>query len=234
MGDFSKSRNKFRRTYPFSGNRPKYIRTPYFLDSLGEVRYFNKNQFERHYDHYLIRDSNEGVDWYFNINEYEEDFVSLSDQDSANVSFTTTFSGVPVLVVYVEVLGDPGENINPYIISLTNTGFEVGTSFKFTGWLHYRASYATSYPAICERVPAFPGIIAIINAGKVEITGQDSLTATYTSFGSVPSEAYFSPCDINGISDVDIYVSASSVGLNSATAELSSEFYNEINYMVIK
>lgn len=162
--------------------------------------------------------------------EYDDGIALLDNTETGTVTFATTFTVAPVVVISFADLGNNIENIVGTISNITTTGFSYSLSAPFTGFLSYKAIYATAYPAILPSPYVGTG-----SAGYVDITNDDTFVATYSSLGSVPTEFYITVEDRNVSGDALVaVVDTGSYGLTTTPVSLSAPVTDRAHYIALK
>lgn len=234
---FNNNRNKFRKVYAYGGKPPPNMQS--YIDRFtGETRTTDFNQIFRDHDYYLIGVM-QSASTLFDIAEYlEEEYVITSSGDSFAVTFSPAFSSTPIVTLEIPT-GSAIGWVNPYILSISTTGFTFGLSAPSTGSIIYKAINLTgmgTYPAQVTRAPRFPSLTALASAGTLNIT--PTLTGITMSFNAftpalAPSEFSFSTVD-NGNNQSDTYVEESAVSSNAVTAELSADLSGTVDYIALQ
>lgn len=170
--------------------------------------------------------------------EYEEDNYDISSFiETQTITFTTPFSSTPIVVAQTNTSTNDLYNVNLFIDSVSNTDFTVRFSSAFSGSIRYRAIYNSTYPAIVERLPLFPGSFYTASADIVSLTNEDQKTITYPSLGAAPTELFLTPQDASNDDTAQVFVTMSlgtSIGNTSSDITVSTPLSNQINFIVAK
>ena len=172
--------------------------------------------------------------------EYEEGLIWFDNESSTTKVFDTPFTGTPYIVLETETV-DFGSTV-AVCIFVDETSAVVAAPTEFSGYVRYRAIYATSYPAIVSS--SYSSSFMAVGGAYPMPDGSDSFSTTFPTGLLAPvSEFRVSPTFIGDIfvDPIDTMVAvaqASAVNnidsgdlAGSVSAPLSS--LNEINYLVV-
>jgi len=233
MANLPGGKNQARRTYG-------YIRPPkqeIVVVVNGASRSFDAQSMAYHRDFFrVINDalqSTAGGPSPIAFGEYDEDLISFNWTTSGSRAFNITFTATPIVVLDV-IPNTDLENINVFLSYSSPTNLSVQVSAPFSGSVRYRAIYSPTYPIMVTRNVISSAFTYNAYAGYIDLVGINFFTASYTSFGSPPSQAWFTPYDINGNNGASVaLVGSSSYGLTSSSGDISSAIVDRINFLVV-
>jgi len=111
---------------------------------------------------------------------YQEGLLFFNNQTVATLTFATAFSSVPYVVLTADPTVDNQDNINVFgLTTPTTTGFLIGTSAPFTGYVRYRAAACTTNVWPKTFSSAYTSSM-LVYAGEIELSNQNSFSANFT------------------------------------------------------
>lgn len=138
--------------------------------------------------------------------QYEEkEVLVLPKALSKAVVFDTPFTGIPAVVITELTSPNREENVNAFLVAVSNTGFTVQFSAPFRGNFVYRAvrDNPTGGLYYVERQPRYPNIYTTLVAGRASITSDYGFSISHDRF--IPVNNYITFNDTFGNNQADIY-----------------------------
>lgn len=230
---FGRNRAKFRKVYAYGMNRRPDVRE--FVDALTNVtRSFNFQQIIRDRDYYLINGTEVLTFPTEAIVQYsEENYHTTGSVEYIDVTFPFSFNQTPIVAfrLYPEWILTSGSNVAYWMTDLTATGFKAKFSAPFEGRLTYRAVYTNeTYPVYVERTT---GSFVWVAGAQLNYTGQSSVTMSFATLPSTPTEVFSNPIGLN--SDETLNIGQAYAAVNSAftTNELSFPYSGLFNVVAM-
>lgn len=229
--DFLNSRNKFRRIY--SSEKQPPVNVEFVINDVTQS--FNQNSLIVSRNHYIVIGNNGArTEEAIIFGYYDEDFIDFSNTSEETKTFNITFPRTPIVVLIVEPTGYNDDNINVFLLEVTEGSLTVGTSAPFNGSIRYLAVHTdTSYPTTLSRSILEPSSYYTISAGTSDIA-DSFFTGSFTSVGSIPSNIFITTYDnsSNGLANVSV-TDLSSYSLTAVSGSLSDYGAMKINFLAI-
>lgn len=237
--------NLFRKTYGYIRRKPD---TYSFVDvGSGLTRSFDFQKVVRDRDFFVV-DNGGGLSVVattptgstptssVDYGEYDEGVVAFSFTDTATQSFNFTFSSTPYVVFSIAEPADSPtiegwENIIAYGLSVSTTGFDIGTSAPYAGNIRYRAVYASTYPAIVTS--SFTGSAFMVSATS-SVTNGNAFDISYAQLTSSFSRTLFTAFNTLGIGDIDVELSSSYADADNVILSSSAELNSPIHVIAFE
>lgn len=225
---YGKNRNKWKTVYPYYNRKARTISFVNQQDFSSSS--YDGNKTQRHYDYFskettFISSPSVAV-------EYEEGLVYFTGGVEITGSFSTTFSGNPIVVYTMEDSGSLS-NVNLFGTSIPSaTSFTVGASAPFSGAIRYRAAFAppgAGYPAAVST--AATSSFSVF-AGKRDVSNVLEYTASY----SLPSGTLVYRATIhdntNNVKHADTYLNKITSSFAVTTNTITAEVKEQIHFIV--
>lgn len=236
--------NLYRKTYGYIRRKPD---TFSFVDiNSGVTRSFDFQKIVRDRDFFVVENGGSlfvaavppsgSPEPPVDFGEYDEGVVTFNFTDSATQSFNFTFSSTPYVVFSIAEPADaPGiegwENIIAYGLTVSTTGFDIGTSAPYSGDIRYRAVYASSYPAIVSS--SFTGSAFMVSATS-SVPGASEVDITYSELTSSFSRVLFTAFDTFGNGDVNVSLTSSFADADNVILTSSAELNSPIHVIAFE
>jgi hypothetical protein len=239
--------NLFRKTYGFIRRKPDVYT---FVDvGSGATRSFDFQKIVRDRDFFVV-DNGGGL--FVSVTsstpptgstptgsiygEYDEGIVAFNFTDTETQLFNFTFSSTPYVVFSIaEPADEPDiegwENIIAYGLSVSTTGFDIGTSAPYAGNIRYRAVYSDTYPVVVTS--SFTGSAFMVSANAVTVSGTE-FDISYSELTSSFSRVLFTTFDTLGNGDIDVYLSSSYADADNVILTSSAEINSPIHVLAFE
>lgn len=224
IDSFGRNRAKFRRVYAYGLTRRPDVRE--FVDALTDVtKSFNFQQIIRDRSYYVVNGDMSLTYPSASISiQYSEGIYNTTGSvEYLNIVFPFTFEQTPVASfgLYPEWTTS-GSNVGYWITDLGPSGFKANFSAPFEGKLTYRAVYTDgTYPVYVERTS---GSFVWVAAAQLGYTEQSSVTMSFSTLPSVPTEVFSSPIGSTTDGNLDIAQVYFDVGTDFITNEFSAPY----------
>ncbi len=237
---YTKNRNLWRKVVGYGEAKPRPI-IQSFVDAQTSITYsLNLEETFRHRDYFqvikpfieiIVSGSSGSIGL---TGEYDEGVVSYAMNDSVykTINFNFTFSSSPYVVLSIEDdENNDTNNVNPYGISFSTSGANIGVSAPFSGTVRYRAIYASSYPAYITS--SFTASVITASAGTVTVPADASYYATtYATLPAIPSEKYQTAWDATSNTS-NILISGTYASTSELSSSLSAPYSKDIHFILI-
>lgn len=238
--------NLFRKTYGFIRRKPD---TYTFVDvGSGTTRSFDFQKIVRDRDFFVVDNggslfvaatpitSSPEPPPTSSLGEYDEGIVSFNFTDNEYQAFNFTFSSTPYVVFSIAEPADQPdiegwENIIAYGLSVSTTGFDIGTSAPYAGNIRYRAVYSATYPVVVTS--SFTGSAFMVSANAVTVSGNE-FNIPYTELTSSFSRVLFTAFDTLGNGDIDVQLSSSYADADNVILTSSAEINSPIHVLAFE
>lgn len=217
---YGQNAHLWRRTYGYARRKP--IVATFFDENLNVSRSIDLNKNFRHRDFFEVEGYNingPNPDWIStggNL-EYEEGFIYFDNEYSKTANFNTAFQQNPY-VIYTAVPNiDNSYNINVFGTQIpTLTQMFIGTSAPFTGYVHYIAVAAPTWPQISTS-----GSSTHVYAGEIDLNDVYEYTASYSLPSAGSEYVYYDT----------IHENFNSFTSNTDTLNINADENNSINVL---
>lgn len=228
---YGQNAHLWRRTYGYARRKP--IVTTFFDENLNVSRSLDLNTNFRHRDFFEINGYNISgpqPDWIPVGFEYEEGFIYFDNEDFKTANFNTAFRFDPYVIYTAVPNEDNSYNINVYgTAHPTLTQMYIGTSAPFTGYVHYIAVAAPSWPQTSTS-----GSSTHLYAGAIDLNNVYEYTASYALPPAGTNYVYYDTIHENNFSTANTNTLNISANETNSVNELSANTTNRLHFIVFR
>lgn len=220
------NRGAFRKQYSRFPVPPQII-------TLADNTEVDATKYQVHRDFY-IKQVNIGLTGSVRFGEYEEGYAVFDWTDEeVTVTFSTTFSSSPIVVINLDPYTDPLQNVKAEITAVDQTSFNLRLSAPYSGSVEYKAVYADSFPAPVVRRTLNPSLQYALVYGAVIDASSSYFSASFNLNNNVPDLGFYTPYSPTNVGMFEI-TTGSFIGTDFVAGDLSDSYVGQINFIVIK